>query len=94
MTTEQNKSPPACQEASLSIDWDDPQARFRLIERVGVAEYNRLHDEYREKSVVSTVNGHKIRPVQTRFGTLYHVGTTDRAFTNLKEAETFAQGQL
>ena len=73
------------------IDWDDPIERLALIRRVGPDEYNRLHADYRAKSIVSTVAGHAIRPVGTRFGRLYHVGDTKKAFSTLAQAEDYAK---
>jgi hypothetical protein len=72
------------------MNWDDPAERLALIERVGVDEYNRLIQQHFKDSVVLTVNGHGIRPVQTRFGRLYQVGNTGTAFATLAEAEKFA----
>jgi hypothetical protein len=72
------------------MNWDDPAERARLIERVGAAEYARQFEAHRIASTVATVNGHGIRPIATRFGRLFMVGTTGRAFSTLAEAETFA----
>lgn len=75
------------------MDWDDPAARAALITRVGIAEYNRLHMEHMEASTVSRVAGHPIRTVNTRFGRLYAVGGTDKAFATLEQAEQYARDQ-
>jgi hypothetical protein len=48
----------------MKIDWDDPDARFALIQRVGVTEYNRLMQERHARNTVATVNGHAIKQVQ------------------------------
>jgi Fe-S cluster assembly scaffold protein SufB len=72
------------------MNWDDPAARAHLIDRVGPQEYNRQLEAHLAASVVSTVNGHKIRPVGSRFGRLFMVGKTGNAFHTLAEAETFA----
>lgn len=72
------------------MNWDDPAARAHLIERVGAAEYNRQFEAHLAASVVSTINGHKIRPVGSRFGRLFMVGDTGTAFRSLAEAEAFA----
>lgn len=74
----------------MTINWDDPAERFRLIDQVGLEEYNRLHADYRKKSVVATVHGHDIWPINCRFGRLYHVGGTEKAFGTLKQATDFA----
>lgn len=76
----------------MVINWDDPAARLALIEQVGAAEYNRLHQEHRDQSVLETVNGHAIRPTNTRFGRLFMVGDTGKAFATIEEARAFAQG--
>lgn len=75
----------------MEIDWDDPVARLRLVERVGIAEYNRLYEEHRQKIIIVTVNGHAIRPANTRFGRLFVVGATGKAFATLPEAEAYAR---
>jgi hypothetical protein len=76
----------------MSIDWDDPEARFRLIEQVGLEEYTRLHAEHVKRSTVASIAGHAIRPVNTeRFGRLFVVGDTGRAFSILPQAETYAR---
>ena len=73
------------------MNWDDPAERLRLIERVGAEEYNRRFREQRQRSIVATVNGHDIWPVNCRFGRLFHVGGTNTAFATLKEAKAFAE---
>jgi len=74
----------------MAIDWSDPAARDRLIERIGPDEYNRLHAEQMARSTVAIVNGHAIRKVQSRFGKLYQVDTTGAAFSAFEAAKTFA----
>jgi hypothetical protein len=75
----------------MTIDWSDPAAHNRLIERVGHDEYNRLHAEQMARSTVATVNGHAIRKVQSsRFGKLYQVGRTGTAFSAFEAAKNFA----
>ena len=73
----------------MTIDWSDPAARQRLIDLVGLDEYNRLHAEQTARTV-ATVNGHAIRKVQYRFGQLYQVGTTGIAFSVFEAAKNFA----
>lgn len=73
------------------IDWDDPAARFGLIERVGVAEYNRLHEEHRRQTVIATVNGWDIRTVGSRFGRIFTVDGTGKGFSTQDEAEAYAR---
>jgi hypothetical protein len=73
----------------MPIDWNDPTARFALIERVGLRRYNELHTE---RIVVATVGGHAIRPVNSsRFGRLFVVGDTGRAFRRQQAAEAYAR---
>jgi hypothetical protein len=74
----------------MTINWNDPTERFRHIERVGVDEYNRQFQEHRRQSIVATINGHDIWPVNCRFGRLFMVGGTDTAFRTLDEAKKFA----
>jgi hypothetical protein len=76
----------------MTIDWNDPTARFRLFEQVGPDRFNKLHAEHLHSSTVATVAGHAIRPVNTeRFGRLFVVGDTGRAFSILPQAETYAR---
>jgi hypothetical protein len=76
-----------------SLDWDSPEERAQLIERVGVTEYNRLLKRHLKKSVVSKVNGYNIRAVFTQFGRLFYVVGTDHAFSTQEEAEAFARSR-
>jgi hypothetical protein len=72
-------------------NWDDPASRLALIEAVGADEYNRLHAEHMRRQTVAIVNGHGIRTIASRFGRLFMVEGTDRAFSTQAEAETFAR---
>jgi hypothetical protein len=72
------------------VNWNDPAARAALIERVGPDEYNRLHGEHWKSSAVAVVNGRPIRRVGSRFGPLYAVEGTGRAFKTLELASDFA----
>lgn len=72
------------------MNWDDPAERLALAERVGHDEYNRQLREHLAATVVSRVGGHDIRPVNTRFGQLFHVGKTESAFRTQDEAEQYA----
>jgi hypothetical protein len=76
-----------------NMNWDDPAERFRLADRVGTDEYNRLFEEHRKESVVSTVNGYDIRPVGSRFGTIFMVEGTDTGYLKQEDAEEFARKQ-
>ncbi len=73
------------------MNWGDPAARLELIERVGPDEYARRQQQHIKQSVIATVCGHEIRPVQTRFGRLHTVGATGKAFKSRAEAETYAR---
>jgi hypothetical protein len=72
-------------------DFNDPTQRADLATRVGPAEYNRQFQAALRASIVRTVNGYDIRPVQTMFGRLYQVMGTKQAFSTLDKAETFAR---
>lgn len=72
------------------MNWDNPEERLALIERVGAEEYNRLIQAYHEESTVARVGGHALRPVGSRFGQLFLVGDTGKAFRTQAEAEVFA----
>jgi hypothetical protein len=75
----------------VTTNFDDPASRLALIERVGLTEYNRQIQAHIDASVLETVAGHDIRPVNTRFGRLHQVGRTGRAFSTLQEARDFAK---
>ena len=75
------------------MNWDDPEQRLTLIERVGAERYNEMFAEHQKASTVAEVNGHAIRPVMTRFGRIYMVGGTDKGFSTLEQAKLFAEGQ-
>jgi acyl dehydratase len=73
------------------IDWDDPEARARLIERIGGEAYNRAFEEHLRASVVEIAGGHGLRWVGSRFGRLVLIGDTGRAFATLAEARSWAE---
>lgn len=73
------------------FDMSDPAQRAFLADKLGPEGYNKAMDEYLRRQTVVNVNGHDLRMVQTRFGTLYHVGTTPKAFSTLPEAIAYAQ---
>jgi len=85
-TKEQRYEPPS----SDIINWDNPAERFRLAETVGTEEYNRLFEEHFKQSIVCSVNGYGIRPVNSRFGRLFAIVGTTRAFSDLEEAKAYA----
>jgi hypothetical protein len=53
--------------------------------------YNDEFAKWRESQVVEVVAGHKIMPVASRFGKLFHVGSTGRAFQKLEDARGYAE---
>ena len=73
------------------MNWNDPADRLALVERIGIEEYNKAFEEYVKQTTVVTVGGHIIRPVGTRFGRLFQVGKTGKAFTKLCDAEKYAR---
>jgi hypothetical protein len=72
------------------MNWDDPVERYRLIERVGPAEYERLQAEQFKASTVATVNGRAIRPVGSRFGRIFIIDGAGVGFTTLEQARAHA----
>lgn len=77
----------------MSIDWSDPVARLRLIESVGIEEYNRQIEAHLAASVVARAAGRAINRIQTRWGTLYNVGGLNVAFRTVAEAVAAAEAQ-
>lgn len=75
------------------MNWNDPVARAALIDRVGPQEYNRLQEEHFKSTAVAVVNGRRIRRVGSRFGPLYAVEGTGRAFKTLEQATDFAMDE-
>jgi hypothetical protein len=73
------------------VNGDDPTARAELIERVGPDRYNDALRAHLESITVVTGSGHAIRPTNTRFGRLFVVGATGRAFPKQSDAEDFAR---
>lgn len=73
------------------MNWDDPTARAALAEMLGPEGYNKAFDEHIRQATVATVGGHAIRPVGSRFGQLFQVGRTGRAFSTLPQAEDYAR---
>lgn len=76
------------------IDWSDPVARLRLIESVGIDEYNRRMEEHLRASVVATAGGREIRRiVSQRWGVLYNVADLNVAFRTVEEAVAEAEAR-
>ena len=76
---------------NININWDDPEERAKLVERIGVKAYNEAFSRHIKQSSVTKVAGHNIRLVGSRFGKLWQVGNTGRAFSTRKEAEKYAR---
>jgi hypothetical protein len=72
------------------MDWDSPEQRYALINRVGINEYNRLILRHFEDSRVATVNGYGIRPVGSRFGRIFMVEGTNKGYSTLEAAKEYA----
>jgi hypothetical protein len=74
------------------MNWDDPQERFQLIERVGPYRYNELRAAHMRSASVAEAGGHAIRiTMSERFGRLFLVGETGRAFAHQAQAEQWAR---
>lgn len=74
----------------MSIDWNDPEERLKLLESVGGPEYHRLMNEHREKTIIEVVNGYNLRWEQSRFGLLCGVEGTYKAFRTIELAREYA----
>jgi hypothetical protein len=77
----------------MTMDWDNPTERYQLIERLGIDGYNAALAARQRQSTLATVNGYAIREINSRFGRLFAVGGTDKAFCTRAEAEAFARGE-
>jgi hypothetical protein len=76
----------------MTINWDDPEERFRLIARVGPYRYNELRATHLQQSMVAMAGGHPIRMIMSeRFGRIFLVGDTGRGFANQAQAENYAR---
>lgn len=72
------------------MDWDNAADRARLAIRLGPKGYRKAFEEHVKNSTVAIVNGHRLRPVQTRFGRLFQIGSTDNAHPDLEQAKRIA----
>jgi hypothetical protein len=72
------------------IDWNDPVARARLIEAIGVDRYHEAQRKWLASITVKTIGGRAIRLFSTRFGRVYAVTYTRNGFATLEEAEAYA----
>lgn len=69
----------------MNINWDDPAARARLVERVGISKYNQLFEEHVEKSIVARLDGYSIRPiVSARFGRIFIIDGANIGFRTIE----------
>jgi hypothetical protein len=75
------------------MDWNDPEERAALIERVGPQRYNALQARELNAATIVRVNGFAIREVGSQFGRLFAVDGTNSAFKTLAEAKAFAEKQ-
>lgn len=74
------------------MNWDDPEARARFIERVGPDAYNAAHLQHMRDSTVETVNGHGIRKVRSaRFGLIFMVDGTNSGSQTIEGAREIAR---
>ena len=76
---------------NININWGDPEERARLAEQIGLEAYNEAFGRHIKRSSVATVAGHNIRIIGRRFGKLWQVGFTGRAFSTREQAETYAR---
>ena len=76
---------------NININWDDPEERVKLLDRIGIEAYNKAFANHIKQSSVATIAGHNIRLVGSRFGKLWQVGNSGRAFSTREQAETYAR---
>lgn len=69
-----------------SAAFENPACRAALAP----ADYERERLAHAAASTVETCNGHALRTTPSRFGRLFAVGSTGRAFANLEQARAFA----
>jgi hypothetical protein len=74
------------------MKWNDPEDRARLLEAVGVEEYNRQAEKERVRTIAAWANGYPIRAVSTPFGRLFAVEGTPVAFGRLDQAVRHCEG--
>lgn len=71
----------------MSVNWDSPESRLAFLERVGPQAYNQAFAEHRKASVLETVNGREVFPVDSaRFGRLFGVSGSGSCFTTIEAA--------
>lgn len=67
----------------MRYNLDHPAERAQCIEHEGKERYEQMMEEWRDRQVVETRSGHKIRKIQSRYGLLYAVGDLGQAFGTL-----------
>jgi|GEM_PF-2722687 len=72
------------------MNWDNADERARLAIRLGPEAYRKAFQDHVKATTVAIVNGHRIRPVKSRFGRLYQIGTTGKAHQDLEQAKQIA----
>jgi hypothetical protein len=78
----------------MTSEFETPEGRLALIERVGPAEYNKRLQEYHKQNTLLIVSGYPIRHVySSRFGYLWMVDGTNHAFLTVEQASAFARSQ-
>ncbi len=73
------------------MNWDSPEERLALLERIGADAYNRALAEHELASTIETVNGYHLRAVNSRFGPLVAVAGTGHSFADIERARDFAR---
>ena len=72
------------------MNWDDPVARYNLIESVGPDRYNEMIQQHFRDSTVAVVNGYPIRPVGSRFGRIFMIDGAGVGYRTQADAEAHA----
>ncbi len=74
---------------AMMTNWSNPEDRLDLIERVGPAEYARLQRREHRRNTVTVISGRKIILQPSRFGALFAISGTSRAFKTFEQAVDF-----
>lgn len=73
-----------------TIDLDSPEGRLAALELLGPVAYGVALEARNEGRRVATFNGYDVRRISTRYGQLFAVGSTGRAYISLEKAEAYA----
>ena len=65
------------------MNFNDPNERLAFIENNGVEAYNKAVEEHTRKSTVTTVCGHDIILISTKFGKMCQVSVKCRRLDEL-----------